>query len=169
MRLFIAAIWLFLSVPALAEVQNKPYEIQLAPSVGYSNFTGLQLGLHGELAIGVDQHWQLLAGGRLFTNKFRPASKFILTMGARYNFSEDWTRSLYIDAGAGYGDTRGISGNDHATNTKGMIGYMTIGKRIPLNNSGTFSWVPNASYTFGDLGSHTGELSISPLTFSYSF
>ena len=56
--------------------------------------------------------------------------------------------------------------NGQATYTGGYYGYVEVGKRWKLNDSGTWSYAPYATVR---TDGHGSSLSVQPLPFTFSF
>lgn len=154
--------------PARAEDVTQ-YEIQLAPNVGYSNYSGFNFGLGAKFGFALDNHWQMVTGFDTWLSKREPMNKWVGTLGLQYNFSEDWSRSFYLAGGAGYGDVKHVNDGYNSYLNKGAYGFLTFGKRISLNDAGTIAWRPEIGVEAGNFGTHDGRLTINPLNFSWSF
>lgn len=155
----------------------KTWEIQSAPSAGYSSFGGLRVGLDNKFRYTLDPNWQLEFGFGIYANKYRSLRDY--SVGVNYNFSEDWSRSWFMGAGLGYVDGNYVSGSgSRGGNEDGANGsntysdrntylYINAGKRFRLNDAGTITWNPYVQLAALERGPAT--ISIVPLSFGFSF
>lgn len=160
--------WLLVfAFAAQAHASDNPkdkFELQFAPNVGYSNFNGFSLGLDATFFIGINSHWQARFGIEQQFNKNH--SRHAYTLGANYNFDEDWSRSVYLGFGAGYSESEYAG---YSRDEKQQNGYLfaDLGKRFRLNQSGTFTWAPHI--TADTVSNGRAHLTISPINFGWSF
>jgi len=158
-RLFLTGLFVFLS--------NAPaHEIQLSPNLGWSSYSGYLLGLDGAYLVPLSQRWQGKFSGGFIARTKTDYVNFSLQAGAVYNFNDDWSHAFFAGGGVGYGNQHHLGPwGDH--DNRDFYGYAEFGKRLTLNKSGTFTWVPNATLRSRSL--ELAEISISPLNFAYSF
>lgn len=146
------------------EIIPKKIEIQGAPYFGYSNFNGFSLGLDAAVFIPMSSHWQWRFGMEYQISKYITSRAF--NTGANYNFDEDWSRSIFVGLGAGFGERRDLSYGIESKEDNPYL-YADLGKRFRLNQSGSFMWAPHV--TVDTLAPGRGHVTVSPLNFSWSF
>ena len=146
------------------ESLRNPFELQFAPSVGYSNFLGVSVGLDLALFIGLNEHWQARLGTEhQFAKRY---SRHAYSLGANYNFDEDWSKSVFLGFGAGYSEYESTDSYDNYKTQNGYL-FADLGKRFRLNQSGSFTWAPHM--TVDTVSTGRAHLTISPLNFGWSF
>lgn len=157
----------FGSFPAsAADYFDKKYEVQMSPNLGWSSFSGYLLGVDAALLNPLSERWQWKTAGGFTARTKNDYVNFALELGPVYNFGFDWAEAFFIGAGIGYGNQNYLGPRDDNDNRQ-IYGYLEGGKRLPLNRSKTFMWVPNAKIRANSF--HFAEVSISPLNFSYTF
>lgn len=160
---FLTALLMFVYKNARAE-EVRPYEFRFLPGyVGYSNYNGAIIGGSAAFAVNLDKRWQWEWGafGGLAT---RGHDVFSVFTGPRFNISEDRSRSWFVGLGLEYGDRWDCVLNCYGD--KEMSGYVEVGKRFRMNDSGTWTYMPSVTF---ETDGHDEKLSIRPATFSYSF
>lgn len=167
MRNFLVLI--FLS-PALAFASEtgpiNSHEIQVDPYVGYSSYSGFNLGIHMNYRYRLDSHWQLETGLGQYYSKRRSMRDY--NLGALYNFNEDWSRSWFVGGGIGLSEGRKIdiwNGDDRYQSH--VYAYARAGHRFRMNESGTLTWNPYVEAAASDF--KKGSIGIVPLSFGFSF
>jgi hypothetical protein len=164
MRKIIFIVCLF-PLTALADGPTK-FEIQASPSIGWSNYSGLGLGLDSKFRYGLDSHWQAELGLGVYTHKYGSLKDY--SIGVNYNFDEDWSRSWFLGAGLGLIDGRYLdSGTSDLYSDTRSYTYMRGGRRFRLNDSGSITWNPYVQLTAAERSQATIE--IMPLSFGFSF
>lgn len=166
--LFPISILLVCHLPAQAggDYFAKKYELQLAPNLGWSNFSGYLLGLDAAFLLPLSDRWQWKAAGSFAARTKNDYVSYSLETGAVYNFNDDWTKAFFVGAGVGYGNQKYVGPRDEFDD-RSPYAYAEVGKRFTLNKSGTLMWVPNATVSANSF--KYGQIAISPLNFSWSF
>lgn len=156
------------SVGASAFAHDTNFELRFSPNVGYSSYDGMMYG--GDVSVGwyLTDHWQwkLGADGIGFSKNSR-ANTLSSYTGLVYNFSADRPRSAFVGAGLIYGDRE----REHWHNPndeKRFYGYVELGKRFKLNESGSWTWAPSVQAVSAAF-QEPPVYSIRPLAFTYSF
>jgi hypothetical protein len=149
---------------AFAEGPQK-FEIQASPSIGWSSFSGFSVGIDGKFRYGLSSHWQMEFGLGYYAEKHRSLKDY--SIGANYNFNEDWSRSWYLGAGMGVLDGEYVNyGSKGSYQETHLYTYLRGGRRFRLNDSGSITWSP---YIQTIIGEPSAELQIMPLSFTFSF
>jgi hypothetical protein len=171
----VKALWLFpitillachLSAQAGGDFFEKKYELQFAPNLGWSNFSGYLLGLDAAVLLPLSERWQWKSAGSFTARTKNDYVSYSLETGAVYNFSDDWNQAFFVGAGIGYGNQKYVGPYDEFDNRL-LYGYAEVGKRLKLNKSGSITWVPTATVSTNSF--KHAEIGIHPLNFSWSF
>jgi len=149
-----------------ANAQNQNYELQLSPALGWSNYSGLHLGIDSAIAIPLSERWQWKVGAGFVGRTKSNYKTFALTTGAIYNFNDKLPHAFFVGAGVGYGNRYDFKVRDSDDN-RSLYGYAEFGKRFSLNKSETLHWIP--TFTLASDFEQAGFVSINPLQFSWTF
>jgi len=164
----IVSLALATSVGFAAHAHDTSFEFRFSPNAGYSSYDGVMYG--GDLSVGwyLTDHWQWKVGADGFGFTKNPRDNAISKYtGLVYNFSEDRARSSFVGAGLMYGNRERDYWDDSFAKDR-YYGYLELGKRFKLNESGSWTWAPSVQ-AMSAAFDEPAVFAIKPLAFTYSF
>jgi hypothetical protein len=177
-RVFFATIWVAVSlladlctarasesaVPMISQSSAFIDELDFAPGLGYSSWSGIALGSTVALFIPLAQRVRLEFGGSMFVETQDSSRNFSSVFaGPTYAFSEDRTRTTYASIGLGYANHY----SPWTTDDPGYYGFFQFGKHFQIFEP-AWSWVPYVEWS--SAGRHgINGLRVEILNFSYAF
>lgn len=155
-------------VIASQAVADENSEIDIAPALGYSTYTGWLFGSDVTYAYQIFPQFQLSVGGFAFASGDMQRSG--VHAGFDYNFSPDLKDSFFVGLEAGYTDSHSNSqsifdSTDGHSNFK--WGALHAGKRFLLSEKMGISYKPYMEIS--NAANNGTQFTIRPLNFSWIF